>query len=119
MSLNLLVDEDSQAKYLVNLLKSAGHDVLTVNEAKLSGASDLTVFNYAREQGRVLMTHNCDDFQDIHQSNRAHPGILAIYQNMDPKKNMSYQAIVSAIQNLEAASLELEGQFIVLNQWDY
>jgi uncharacterized protein YeaO (DUF488 family) len=33
LSLRMLLDEDSQAKYLVNLLQTAGHDVLTVNEA--------------------------------------------------------------------------------------
>ncbi|MEB3293619.1 MAG: hypothetical protein VKJ24_10700 [Synechococcales bacterium] len=35
MSLQLLLDEDSQAKYLVNLLQAAGHDVMTVNAANL------------------------------------------------------------------------------------
>ena len=40
MSLRLLLDEDSQAKYLVNLLQIAGHDVLTVNEADLMTQSD-------------------------------------------------------------------------------
>jgi hypothetical protein len=29
----MLLDEDSQAKYLVNLLKLAGYDVLTASEA--------------------------------------------------------------------------------------
>ena len=31
----MLLDEDSQAKYLVNLLQAAGHDVATVNTAVL------------------------------------------------------------------------------------
>lgn len=119
MSLSLLVDEDSQAKYLVNLLKSAGHDVLTVNEAHLSGAPDPSVFAFARDQGRILLTRNCSDFQEIHQIQPNHPGILAVYQNTDASKNLSYQDIVKAIQNLEAASLDIESQFIVLNQWNY
>jgi len=119
LSLRLLLDEDSQAKYLVNLLQKVGDNVLTVNEADLMGQADLRVLNYARQQRRVLLTRNCDDFQELHQANPVHPGILAVFQNPDIAKNMSYQAIVQAIANLEQAGYTLENQFIVLNQWNY
>jgi hypothetical protein len=42
-----------------------------------------------------------------------------IYQETDTSKNMSYQAIVNAVDNLVAVNLDLAGQFIVLNQWNY
>ncbi len=119
MSLQLLLDEDSQAKYLVNLLRTAGHDVVTVNDVGLMGRSDSFVLEYARQQGRVLLTRNCDDFEEIHQINPVHSGILAIYQHPDSTKNMSYQAIVKAIANLENADYALENQFVILNQWNY
>ena len=128
MSLRLLLDEDSQAKYLVNLLQAAGHDVLTVNEADLMSRSDSFVLDYARQQGRVLLTRNCADFQELHQANPVHPDILAVFQNPDLAKNMSYQAkdacasrfaIVQAIANLEAANYTIENQFVILNQWHY
>ncbi|WP_334907623.1 DUF5615 family PIN-like protein [Nostoc sp.] len=48
MSLKLLIDEDSQAKRLVNLLQNAGHDVITVNEAGLMSKPDSVVLDYAR-----------------------------------------------------------------------
>ncbi len=119
MSLRLLIDEDSQAKPLVNLLRKAGHDVITVNEAGLSGKIDSLVFDYARGSNRVLLTHNCDDFKALHQENPNHPGILAIYQNDDRSKKMSRQAIVKALSNLEAANVPLANQFISLNSWNY
>lgn len=90
MSLQLLLDEDSQAKYLVNLLRTAGHNVVTINAAGLMGQPDSLVLEYARQQGRVLLTRNCDDFEEIHQINSVHSGILAVYQNPDSTKNMSY-----------------------------
>ncbi|BAU44071.1 hypothetical protein [Leptolyngbya sp. O-77] len=37
----MLLDEDSQAKYLVNLLQAAEHDVVTVNAVTVN-AADLT-----------------------------------------------------------------------------
>jgi predicted nuclease of predicted toxin-antitoxin system len=97
LSLRLLIDEDSQAKHLVNLLRKAGHDAIAVNEAELSGSEDPLVLDYAISENRVLLTSNCDDFQTLHQANSNHPGILAIYKNDDPFKDMSRQEIVKAI----------------------
>jgi hypothetical protein len=37
LSLQLLLDEDSQDKILIKLLRTAGYDVLTINEANISG----------------------------------------------------------------------------------
>jgi predicted nuclease of predicted toxin-antitoxin system len=119
LSLRLLLDEDSQAKYLVNLLQVAAHDVLTVNDAALMSRADSIILDYARQQGRVLLTRNCADFQELHNTNPVHPGIFAVFQNPDAAKNMSYQMIVQAIANLEAADYSIENRFIILNQWSY
>ena len=56
MSLKLLLDEDSQAKYLVNLLRDSAHDVITANDADLGGLPDSVVLDYARQQKRVMLT---------------------------------------------------------------
>jgi predicted nuclease of predicted toxin-antitoxin system len=119
LSLQLLLDEDSQAKYLVNLLRAVGHDVTTVSEVGLGGRPDANVLDYARQQAKVLLTRNCDYFEELHRAKPTHPGILVVYQNPDSSKNMSYQSIVAAISNLEAAGYALENQFVVLNQWNY
>jgi predicted nuclease of predicted toxin-antitoxin system len=119
MTLRLLLDEDSQAKYLVNLLKSAGYDVLTGNEANMTKRPDRFVLNYAIVEQRVLLTRNCADFLELHQLNPVHPGILAVYQDAETKKNMSYQLIIQAIGNIKAAEFSLENQFVILNQWNY
>ncbi|MGG6239959.1 DUF5615 family PIN-like protein [Nodosilinea sp. AN01ver1] len=119
MSLALLLDEDSQAKYLISLLKAAGHDVQTINEAGIGGVSDDAVLDYATQQSRVLLTRNCSDFLDLHQVPFAHSGILAVYQDAEPAKNMSYRAIATAIGNLETSGVPIANQFIVLNQWNY
>lgn len=110
---------DSQAKYLVSLLKAAGHDVLTIKEMGISGAPDDQVLESASQHNRVLLTRNCDDFYKLHQKNPAHSGIVAIYQNSENSKNMSYQAIVKGIENIQASGLNLASQFIPLNQWNY
>ena len=135
LSLRLLIDEDSQAKPLVSLLRKSGHDVETANEASLSGKEDFLVLDYARVKNRILLTQNCDDFEGegcavtrripnhlveaLHQANSEHPGILAVYQNNDRSKDMSREEVVKAIANIETAKIELTNQFISLNQWNY
>ena len=119
MSLKLLIDEDSQAKVLVQLLRKAGHDVVTVNEIGLVGQPDPVILAYAKQNNRVLLTHNCQDFKLLHQQDSNHPGILLVYRDADFSKNMSRQNIVQAITNLEAASISLSNQLFSLNQWSY
>jgi predicted nuclease of predicted toxin-antitoxin system len=114
-----LVDEDSQAKPLVNLLRKTGHDVLTANEASLTGKPDNVVLDYTIAKNRVLLTHNCDDFEALHKLNPNHSGILAVYRSANSLKNMSRKDIARAIANLEAASIPLVNQFISLNHWNY
>jgi predicted nuclease of predicted toxin-antitoxin system len=119
VTLRMLLDEDSQAKYLVNLLKAAGHDVLTGNEANLTKRLDRFVLKYAIDDNRVLLTRNCADFLELHRMNPIHFGIIAVYQDADPSKNISYQSIVHSIGNIQIAGYPLENQFIILNQWNY
>ena len=90
-------------------------ELLTVNEAGLSGESDEVVFDYARAGGRLVLTRSYDDFQALHEANPCHPGILVIYHNNDFSKDMSFKAIA----NLESANLPLANQFISLNHWNY
>lgn len=119
MSLKLLIDEDTQDKVLVRLLRQAGHDVITVNEAGIMSQSDAKVLDYARKADRVLLTLNCRDFQALHTVNPHHPGILAIYQEANLFKKMGFQAIIKAIANLETADVPIANQFISLNHWNY
>ncbi|MFM2311392.1 MAG: hypothetical protein RLZZ04_668 [Cyanobacteriota bacterium] len=119
MSLQLLIDEDAQDKLLVKLLRQAGHDVITVNEAGLMSQPDSIVFNYAKKTNRILLTYNCDDFEILHENNSIHLGVFAIYRSSNSLKNMSFKDIVRAIANLESATFPLANQFISLNSWNY
>ena len=119
MSLRLLLDEDIQAKLLVTLLKNAGYDAVTINDVNLTGKLDPVVLDYARQTNRILITQNCEDFDNLHNLNPNHPRILAVYHEADRSKDMSLKAIVKAISNLEAANIPLANQFIALNHWNY
>jgi predicted nuclease of predicted toxin-antitoxin system len=113
------VDEDSQAAVLVALLVAAGYDVMTVSEAGLAAADDEVVLAFARSDGRVLLTRNARDFRALHDLDCNHAGILVVFRSKDSSKNMSYADIARAVGNIEASGLELAGQFVALNAWNY
>jgi predicted nuclease of predicted toxin-antitoxin system len=123
LSLKLLVDEDSQGKILVALLRKAGHDVLTVNTAGLRTASDSTIFNYAIAHKRTVLTHNCLDFTEIAstvlQQGKHHHGLLLVYKDNNTHKDMNASTIARAIRNLLKSRLKLKDLTIALNQYVY
>jgi Domain of unknown function (DUF5615) len=61
-----------------------GYDVLAAGEAGQLGQADREQLNYARHQGRVLLTHNRNDFlalaKGYAQQALPHAGILYIPQ---------------------------------------
>jgi hypothetical protein len=115
----LLLDEDSQGRLLVRLLRGAGHDVVTVGEAGLNSRSDSEVFAHGIGEDRVLLTRNVPDFELLHNENRDHPGILAEYEGADTAKNMGDTDIARAIENLESSGWNFRGEFVALNDWQF
>jgi hypothetical protein len=53
--------------------------------------------------GLILLTKNPDDFVELHQQNPEHAGILLLYQDNNPDRDMSHADVVRAIVNLELA----------------
>ena len=119
LSLRILVDADTQDHSLVQLLRDAGHDVLTANEAGLRTAKDPEVFEFARQNNRIILTKNPDDYRTLHDAEPAHPGILGIHQYRLRRKNMTHQQVVRAIANIESQAIDVRSRFLVLNHWKY
>ncbi len=59
-------------------LRRLGHDVLTVQEAGLSGRAvpDAQVLDFAKDQGRAVVTLNRKHFLQLHQERPEHAGII-------------------------------------------
>jgi hypothetical protein len=71
--------------------------------------------------GRVILTKNYRDFEDLHnlimQAQGHHPGVFAVRQDNDPKRDLTPPGIVRAIRNLLAAGVPIADQYIILNHW--
>ena len=98
------------------MLVDAGYEVQIPAGAGLTGYDDLDHFRYAQGHGFTIVK-DADDFECLHQEHPHHHGVLAVCEEAERSKNMSYADIVRAIENIVQAGVPLEGQFYVLNHW--
>ena len=119
--MRLYLDDDSTSALLVRLLRQAGHDVRLPAEIGMSGAKDSVHLMHAVLEDRVCLSHNYDDFEDLHNLvltvHGHYPGILVVRKDNDPSRDLKPAGIVRAIRNLEAAGVPIADQYIILNHW--
>ena len=125
MALNLYLDDCSNSDLLADLLRQAGHRVArpTDEGVGLDGEDDQVHFGFAAAHGLAIITKNPADFKALHELDQRHSGILAVYQDNDPSRDMSNADIVRAIRNLEEAAQQggppIQREFHTLNDWRY
>jgi predicted nuclease of predicted toxin-antitoxin system len=119
LSLRIYLDDCAYDKGLVRLLRQVGWEVVTPFDAGLNGQPDEVHLSCATSQGLILLTKNSRDFEKLHTRFPQHAGILSVYQDNDPTKDMNVADIVRAMQNLIATDMPIAGQFIPLNGWRY
>lgn len=119
--MNLYLDDDSVEHLLVKLLRTAGHDVVIPIDVGHYGSDDPVHLAYAINVGRVLLTANSNDFENLHKliesAHGRHEGILVVRTDNDPRRDMTARGIVVAIRNLEASGMEVANAFHILNHW--
>lgn len=126
MSLKLYLDDCSNSDLLADLLQRAGHSIVRPTDANvgLDGEDDDVHLAFAAANKLAIITKNPSDFQHLHDLDAHHSGILAVYQDNNPSRDMSDAEIVKAINNLEAAAQHGGGEpipekFHSLNDWRY
>ena len=117
----LYFDDDSVDGVLIRRLTDSGYNTVTPRIAGTVGHADPVHFMYAIRTGRIVFTHDYDDFRLLHDlvllAGGHHPGILVVRRDNDPTRDMSPGAIVRAIQNLTASDVAIPDTFHVLNHW--
>lgn len=119
--MRIYIDEDLASSLLIRLLKNAGHDVHVPSGSGMLGRSDAAQITFAIRDGRVCLTANYDDFEDLHllimEVNGNHPGELVVRQENNPTRDLTSKGIVAALRKLESAGAPINNEYIVLNQW--
>jgi len=124
MALVIYLDDNIDDDELIARLRKAGYGVVSPRQAGTSGCKDLEHLAYAAEHGYVLLTADAKEFAEKWhkqwlEEGRSHAGILVIHYERDVSKNMSYEDIIRAIDNLVAAGMPLDNEVYSLNQWRY
>src|SRR5262249_60650545 len=100
-------------------LRDEGHEVLSPRAVVMGGAEDEADLRYAAAPRCAVVTANVRDFLRLHQTwqeeGRHHAGILALYRENNPQRDMTYAQIARAISRLERAGLPLQNMFHNLN----
>ena len=100
---------DEQYPYpVVELLRTLGHDVLTVREAGKANQRipDSDVLAFASAEKRAVITENRKDFFRLHRIQPNHGGIIACTNDRD------WEALANRIHVAITAEQPLEGKLI-------
>lgn len=95
-----LYADEGFSKKVSTLLRTFGHDVLTVQEAGQANQQipDEQVLDFATREDRAVLTVNRADFIRLHQSNPNHAGIIVCTEDLDRQRlgERVHQAILEA-----------------------
>lgn len=112
--MRILVDEDLASHELMARLRKAGHQIETPER----GTTDAVVRDYAQRRGLVLLTRNASDFIELAARARAHHGVLVVYDEPEPARNMTPTEIAAAMELVQKTLGEkLKDRTLALNTW--
>jgi len=119
--MRLYLDDDLDGHVLISLLQQAGHTVVSPRVVGMRGGRDPAHLRYAADHDLVLLTANAKDFLALHmqwqQEGQAHPGMLLVYRENNPQRDMTVQEIARAVSRLEQARIPLRNTYQNLNFW--
>ena len=89
-------------------LRTRGHDVVSVHEAPGRGTPDDEVFDYARSDGRAVVTENISDYRPLAEAllvaGESHAGVVFTTDKRWPRSEPG--ALVTALDGLLIAMPE-------------
>lgn len=88
--IKFLADENI-APRVVKSLRQEKFNVLSVYEEKLSGASDEELLKFAQKEKRIIITHDKDFGNLIHQPFQTHGGVILLrLRNQSPQNVINH-----------------------------
>lgn len=106
---NLYADEQSPL-LVVELLRTLGHDILTVQEAGNTGLPDPDVLAFAVSNERAVLTQNRRDFIRLHRLQPDHAGIILCTEDRN------FQRLATRINEAIYAEESLKSKLIRVNR---
>jgi predicted nuclease of predicted toxin-antitoxin system len=98
--------DENLGRRCVGLLTSAGHDVATVFDQHLSGASDSLLSDVCRRERRCLVSLDLDFANPLRFQPASYPGIAVIRLPARPGVDDLVNAVKTLINALEKETIE-------------
>lgn len=117
MTLRLYLDDSVDSDEYRLRLAAAGYEVVSPRDVGMIGKDDRLHLEYAFHHGLVLITHDADDFEELHLAGEPHSGIMVVYFDNNRRRDIRPPEVVQAIERLEASGLPIVGELHVLNHW--
>lgn len=95
---------------VVELLRTFGHDILTVQEAGNTGLPDPDVLAFAVSNERAVLTQNRRDFIRLHRLQPYHAGIIVCTEDRN------FQRLATRINEAIFAEESLKAKLIIVNR---
>ena len=109
--MRLCVDENLRGRELMNRLRLAGHDIVTLGP----GVIDAEVWATAQEFEAPILTMNGSDFLPLARS--GHAGLLVVHAEGNATRDMKSGAIAKAIDRIDKRyPAGLRDLIVVVNQ---
>ena len=99
---------------VVFALSQSGFDILTVRDAKLTGSDDETIFKFAYENKRILLTYD-RGFGDIFRFNISKSNGVIIVLTSKMKKNEIINIILSFMSTINKQA-DLRGKLVIIGK---
>ncbi len=117
----MYLDDDLDSNLLISLLRNLGHEVVSPRVVGTRGARDEDHLRYAADNDLVLMTANAGDFVQLNRKwtddHIGHSGILIVYRENNPARDMSFQEIAQAVGAVEESRIPIASTCQNLNFW--
>lgn len=97
--MRLYLDEDLSSKELVARLNAAGHELVPT----LRGEPDGNVWAHAQAMQAAIVTQNARDFEGLALAAPRHQGLLFVYRENDPLRDMTPAWLADAIDRVATA----------------
>ena len=119
--MRVYLDDDLDSNALIGLLQQDGHDVISPRTVGTRGVADEEHMRYAATNNLVLLTANAGHFADLHaewtRRKQGHNGILIVYRENNPARDMSFEQIADAVTQVERSGVPLANSLHNLNFW--
>ncbi len=119
--MRVYLDDDLDSNTLIRLMIQSGHQVISPRAIGNKGITDEEHLRYAADNWLVMLTANSQDFVRLHQiwlsQSRQHAGVLVVYHENNPARNMSFREISLAVTRLEQAGVPVASNIHNLNFW--